>query len=410
MQTVVFPLWNESHHLLVFFRTCRKFSCLKKLLLNLLALPFQLLAFSQTDSSHLRISLLTCTPGDELYSTFGHSAIRVKDSANGYDIIYNYGTFDFDDPDFYIKFAKGKMQYFVSQAPIGKFILEYQDDKRGITEQQLQLNSEEKFQLAAALRTNALEQNKFYLYDFLYDNCSSRLRDIVNKHVSSPLVFKTILSRPVTFRNMIHEYLDKGNQPWSKLGIDILLGSKLDILVKNEQAMFLPDYLMKGFDSASSACQPIVEKKSILLPAGATNEAGVISPFWVFSILFILVAILSISNTRGANRFFKVFDFLLFLITGLLGILLAVMWIGRIDTVCSNNYNLLWALPLNAYMAFCIIKQKAWVKKYWLAAAILQVLLILLWKWLPQQMNTALLPIVLLLLLRYVMRYKKVPA
>jgi hypothetical protein len=227
----------------------------------------------------------------------------------------------------------------------------------------------------------------------------------VNKNTSSPLVFKHILSKPVTFRNMIHEYLDKGNQPWSKLGIDILLGSKIDIIVKNEQAMFLPDYLMKGFDSASRGGQSIVEKKSILLATGPANTTGTISPFWVFSILLILVAIVSISTAKTVDTFFAIFDFLLLLVTGLLGVLLVLMWVGRIDTVCSNNFNLLWALPFNTIMAFFI--KKGWVKKYWLAAATIQVLLLLLWKFLPQQMNTGLIPIVALLLLRYVVRYKK---
>lgn len=385
---------------------------MKKLLFGLLLLLLQQCAFSQQDSCHLRISLLTCTPGDELYSTFGHSALRVTDSTSAIDIIYNYGTFDFDDPNFYIKFGQGNMMYFVSVAPFQEFVKEYQYFKRGITEQELNLSCTEKTQLAGALRTNALEQNKFYLYQFLYDNCSSRLRDIVSSHTSSPLAFKNILpEKPVTFRNLIHEYLDKGHESWSKLGIDILLGSNLDIPVKNEQAMFLPDYLMKGFDSASRSSQPLVGNKAVILPAeNISNKDGDMSPFLIFSILFIALALLSFSASKRVITFFNVFDFLFLLISGLLGILLVVMWAGRVDTVCSNNFNILWALPSHAAMAFFINKKKSWVKKYWLVSAILQIILLLTWKWLPQEMNNALLPIVALLLLRLWMRYKKVPA
>ncbi len=378
----------------------------------MLLMLLQHYAFSQHDSCHLRISLLTCTPGDELYSTFGHSALRVTDSASAIDIIYNYGTFDFDDPNFYIKFGQGNMLYFVSVAPFQEFVKEYQYFKRGITEQELNLTCTEKTQLAEALYTNAQEQNKFYLYQFLYDNCSSRLRDIVNSHTSSPLAFKNILpEKPVTFRNLIHEYLDKGHEYWSKLGIDILLGSNLDIRVKNEQAMFLPDYLMMGFDSASRSGQSLVGKKAVILPAeDNSNKDGSMSPFLIFSILFTVLALLSFSIAKPITVFFNVFDFLLLLITGLLGILLVVMWIGRVDTVCSNNFNILWALPSHTMMAFFINKKKSWVKKYWLVSAILQIVLLLTWRWLPQEMNNALLPIVALLLLRLWMRYKKVPA
>ncbi len=385
---------------------------MKKLLFGLLLLLLQQYAFSQQDSCHLRISLLTCTPGDELYSTFGHSALRVTDSTSAIDIIYNYGTFDFDDPNFYIKFGQGNMMYFVSVAPFQEFVKEYQYFKRGITEQELNLSCTEKTQLAGALRTNALEQNKFYLYQFLYDNCSSRLRDIVNSHTSSPLAFKNILpGKPVTFRNLIHEYLDKGHESWSKLGIDILLGSNLDIPVKNEQAMFLPDYLMMGFDSASRSSQPLVGNKAVILPAeNNSNKDGDMPPFLIFSILCIALALLSFSTSKPISFFFNVFDFLFFFITGLLGVLLVVMWIGRVDTVCSNNFNILWALPSHAAMAFFINKKKSWVKKYWLLCALLQIVLLLTWKWLPQEMNNALLPIVALLLLRLWMRYKKVPA
>src|SRR5215469_9021212 len=198
---------------------------------------------AQTDSScRVTISLLTCTPGEELYSSFGHSALRIIDSAENTDNIYNYGTFDFDDPAFYSKFTRGKLLYFVSVDSFQNFLEEYKYEKRGITEQTLNLSCSEKEKLVAALKENAKEENKYYQYDFIYDNCTTRLRDIVFKNANAQVVTKDV--RPfnkITFRNFIHKYLDSSYQYWSELGIDILLGQPLDKNISNDQAMFLPD-------------------------------------------------------------------------------------------------------------------------------------------------------------------------
>jgi hypothetical protein len=146
--------------------------------LKLLVAAFFLLpltSFAQ-DSSHIRISLLTCTPGDELYSTFGHSALRVTDSSSVSDIVFNYGTFNFDDPGFYIKFIRGKLLYYVSTADFPDFKEEYQNTNRGMTEQVLNLSAPEKLALMHFVYNNAKEQNRYYQYDFFLDNCTTRLR------------------------------------------------------------------------------------------------------------------------------------------------------------------------------------------------------------------------------------------
>src|SRR5688500_1732759 len=125
--------------------------------------------FSQIDTCNTRITLLTCGPGEELYSLFGHSALRVTD-ATGLDIIFNYGTFDFDDPQFYVKFVKGKLLYFVSTERFSDFRRSYQYENRSIIEQDLHLTCEERQRLFDALRINAREENKYYAYEFLFDN------------------------------------------------------------------------------------------------------------------------------------------------------------------------------------------------------------------------------------------------
>lgn len=378
------------------------------ILLTLLSVHFSKLTFSQPDSCNLQISLLTCSPGEELYSTFGHSAIRVSDSGSGTDIIYNYGTFDFEDPDFYMKFIRGKLLYFVSIDETPNFIYQYQYEKRGIIEQTFKLSCEEKKKLVAALQENAKEENKYYKYDFVYDNCTTRLRDIVLANCNDSPVTKDI--RPyvgVTFRNLIHEYLNKGKQYWSKLGIDLLLGSPLDKEITNSEAMFLPDYLLKAFDSTAVGRKKIVEDKKIILqPAMATNKRS-ITPMMVFSVLFVIIAVISFNTSNAAKKMLSFFDFLFFLLCGAAGILILFMWFATDHITCRNNYNLLWALPTHMFMAFIAHQKKHGIKSYFRFTFFISMALLLAWFFLPQQMNNAMLPLLGIIIVRSFFLSKK---
>jgi hypothetical protein len=373
----------------------------KRLLFSFLLFTFYF-SPAQTDTCGIRISLLTCTPGTELYSTFGHSALRVVDNINNTDLVFNYGTFDFYDPKFYNKFVKGKLLYFVSIDSLTSFMDEYEYDKRGITEQVINISCEEKQRLVALLFENAKEENKYYRYDFNYDNCTTRLRDMLEKAAGKQLETKNILPAPnTTFRNLIHSYLDKGGQQWSKLGIDMLLGNPMDKKVTNREAMFLPDYLLIAFDSSKLKDQPVVSEKKILLNYfDAYKTKTGITPFIVFGILFILVAILSIFVFKKWNLFFKVFDFFFFITVGLIGILILFMWFGTEHAMCKNNFNLLWALPTHLPVAFMLFSKKSWVNNYFRFIFFYTVALLLAWFFLPQQFNTALLPVVGIIFIR----------
>ncbi|RYG03456.1 MAG: DUF4105 domain-containing protein [Chitinophagaceae bacterium] len=135
---------------------------------------------TQVNPCNLRVSILTCGPGEDLYSIFGHSAIRIMDASNGMDIVYNYGTMEFDDFSFYVKFTRGQMLYYLSYTDMNSFLYEYQVTKRSVTEQELRLTCEDKIRLFGALKLNATDENKYYNYSFLYDNCSTRIRDIIS--------------------------------------------------------------------------------------------------------------------------------------------------------------------------------------------------------------------------------------
>ena len=359
----------------------------------------------------MRISLLTCSPGQELYSSFGHTAIRVTDSAAGTDLVFNYGTFDDSDPDFYLKFTKGLMRYALSVYPYSAFLEEYSYQKRSVIEQHLALTCTAKQALQKALHINAQEENRFYNYYFHTDNCTTRARDMILANAGSPLGMNKILpAKAPTFRNLIHSYLDASGQHWSKLGIDILLGANLDKTCSDMEAMFLPDYLMKGMDSTiiPDSKKPFVETKQTVLAASPLSSEArtLMTPLMVFSALLVLILILSLNSKPAIKNILQAFDSLFFLLLGLLGVLLTTLWIIRIDTVCRNNWNLLWALPTHLPMAFFLWTKKNWVKKYFRWVAILTLLLAICWFFLPQQLNTAILPILGVILVRAYFRSK----
>ena len=380
---------------------------MKYLFILLLALP--LFLFGQNDNCQVRISLLTATPGDELYSTFGHSALRVTDSVSNTDIVYNYGTFNFDEPGFYTKFIRGKLMYFLSREYFESFRNAYQQENRGLTEQVLNLNCNEKETIISLLNQNLLPQNLYYQYDFLFDNCTTRLRDLVEAGTGDSAKFGEVLSSPKTFRNLIHEYLNYNDKQWSKLGIDILLGSKTDAVMAPREVMFLPDYLLKSFDNSTIASRPLVNNKQSLYEftdAGAEKN-NLTHPFFIFLCLFILVAFMSFSKNAGIQNILRTMDAALFFITGLLGFLLLFMWFGTDHLMCKNNYNLLWAWPLHTIAAFFIHSEKKWIRYYFLGYAIAGLILAGFWFALPQQMSIALLPVLGILILRSFLLVKK---
>jgi hypothetical protein len=377
---------------------------MKKLLRNIfLILNFSFLLFnsaSAQDSSRLRISLLTCTPGEELYSTFGHSAYRVIDSTSLTDIVYNYGTFNFDDDGFYLKFVRGKLLYYVSTEYFKDFKDLYQYTNRGITEQVLNLSAEEKITIQHFLNENLKEENKYYKYDFFLDNCTTRLRDILKKYHDSSFCQNPVMPVGSRFRQAIHQYLDKNNKDWSKLGIDILLGQPCDVVMTAEQMQFLPDNLMKSLDSSK---KPMVLSSQNLYPITDENAKGsFFTPLVVFSLLAIFIVLIGYSKNRFARAFLQGFDGLFFFLTGMLGIILIFMWAGTDHSMTKNNFNLIWAWPTHTIIAFFVSSKKGWVKKYFKFTAVALPAVLISWFFLPQQMNNALIPVVLLLIYRSV--------
>lgn len=383
-----------------------------KFLLTFLLL-FPLFLSAQNFSCSVRISLLTAAPGEELYSTFGHSALRVTDSVNNTDIVYNYGTFDFDQPGFYRKFIRGKLNYFLSRDYFDSFKEAYQQENRNLTEQVLNLSCSEKQKIQVLLDNNLLPQNLYYKYDFLFDNCTTRLRDLVEKAADSSVQFIPVVKTKVTFRNLIHEYLDYNDKQWSKLGIDILLGSKTDAIMQPREVMFLPDYLMKSFDSSYIDSRPLVAKKEIVYQStGNGNLKGNLThPMFIFSCAFVIIAFMSFTKNAVLRKILFSLDGILFFLTGLLGLLLLFMWFGTDHVMCENNYNLLWAWPFNIIAAFYTHSLHRRIKIYFLIYGLFNLILLGLWVLLPQQLNISLIPFIGILIFRSlsIFRRKEVP-
>lgn len=385
-----------------------KFSFQKLLLFSIFTLIFSFPAktFAQ-DSSHIRISLLTCTPGEELYSIFGHSAIRIVDSSSVTDYVYNYGTFNFDDEGFYLKFIRGKLLYYISLADFSDFKFEYRSTNRGITEQVLDLSASEKINIQQILNENLKEENKYYKYDFFLDNCTTRLRDIIIRSKSPNPVLPAVMPVTTTFRNAIHLYLDKSKQYWSKLGIDILLGAPTDAVMTISQQQFLPYNLMKALDSTNNV-NIISSSKELYELQPSQQTFSWFTPMVFFAMLLLLFIILGSSRNSKAQMILTGLDGTLFFIVGVLGILLIFMMTGTDHSMTKANYNVLWALPTHLVISFFFNSRKRIVKLYFLIVAISLGLLVISWFFLPQQMNNSLLLLVLLLWYRSVSRYLRI--
>ena len=368
-----------------------------KLLVILFSLNISYTAAAQTLSPAAKISLLTCGSGEELYSTFGHSAIRVCDTAQNFDIVFNYGTFDFSDPNFYSNFVRGKLNYMLSVQQFNHFISEYMLDERWVYEQTFNLTQEQKQALFNFLVQNSQPENRYYLYDFLFDNCSSRIRDVLLKVFPDQIVFPDrydgVLEQ-YTFRDLLHSYLN--DSPWTKLGIDILLGKRVDREATPGEYMFLPDYLLAAFGRATINQQPLVAESDYLLQTDQTTTGK--KPLIVPLIAFIILLVLTIA-AYVMHIPFKWIDFTIFFIVGLLGIFLLFMWFGTDHYVTKYNFNLLWAVPLHAIVAFFLLKKNRprWTLWYFAANTLLCILLLVLRNSLPQQLNNALVPVVCIL-------------
>ncbi|OSZ78306.1 hypothetical protein CAP35_08605 [Chitinophagaceae bacterium IBVUCB1] len=309
------------------------------------------------DNSHLQVSLLTCGTGEEIYETFGHTAIRIVDSVAGTDMVYNYGTFDGYAENFELQFMRGKLLYYVTCYPYSIFVKEYEDYNRSIEEQVLQVSGGAKQSISHYLKNNALDENKYYKYDFFFDNCATRIRDVFRYALGVKFQYANVLPKEgnITFRQIINRYFYRTHG--ERVGVNLLLGSRIDKPMTNLDIMFLPDYLRDGLAGATLKGNPVVAKTQQVLGGSSHKPAGF---NWVLALtiaigLFTIIGLI-IPAIKPVGR---VMQFMVLFITGLLGCLMLVMWFATDHQGCQNNYNILWALPTNIIIAFAGKRNKS---------------------------------------------------
>ncbi len=315
----------------------------KKLLL-LLLLIFSGTSFSQninlTDNA--KVSIFTCGRGNELYTTFGHTAIRIKDEASNLDVVYNYGAFDFNTANFYLKFVKGDLQYFINATSYEEFIYEYQMEKREVVEQTLNFSLPQKQELFELLNTSLFSEERNYTYKFIDRNCTTMVVEKINKMLGKHLIQK-VDDKTITYRELLYPYFE--NHFYYKLGINIIFGAKTDA---KAEKLFLPSELMHSLNKAQINGKPVVTKTETIV-VGEELESGF---SFLNSIYFIalLLLILVITNNK------KVFTTYLFL-TGLLGLFLSLVGLYSLHKEVLWNYNALLFNPLFVLLPF--LKGKA---------------------------------------------------
>ena len=272
---------------------------LKKTLLLVFLLLFTNTKFAQQNqlSSQAEISVITVGPGNSLNDAFGHSGFRIKDINQGIDVVYGYGEYDFDTPNFYLKFAQGKLNYLINKTDFNRFYQVYTYYNRGIKEQFLNLSQTEKQKLYDYLIDNYKPENRSYLYEFFFDNCATKIKDVCNITLNNAITFNTPKDfEDATFRTLIHNNLNRNS--WGSLGIDLALGSVIDRQATPEEHMFLPENIYRFFEHATIANsnKPLVKSNRVLYAKNNTSQTSnfILSPLFVLSIIALLIILTSV--------------------------------------------------------------------------------------------------------------------
>ena len=305
----------------------------------LLSLFFVLQSYAQAPklSQEAAISVFTCGKGAELYSTFGHTAIRIKDSVNNIDVVYNYGAFDFDTEHFYLKFVKGDLQYFIIASSYADFIYEYQYDNREVIEQTLNLSYTQKEQLFELLNQSLFSEDRYYTYKFIDRNCTTMVMDKINQTIGKTIL-KKVDDQSISYRSVLYPYFE--DHFWYKLGINIIFGAKTD---SKAEKLFLPIELLNSLDQAKINGKPLVAKKAVIVPGVAIN-----SGFSFFNSIYFIAVILLVIVLVNKKPVTLTYLFLL----GLLGLFLSFVGLYSFHKEVLWNYNSLLFNPIFLVLPF----------------------------------------------------------
>ena len=378
---------------------------MKKLFFTFLFLAISITSKSQVQLSvYSEISIVTADAGNELFEAFGHSAIRIKDPVLQLDLVYNYGIFDFNAPNFYTNFTKGRLLYKLGRYQFKYFLESYKQDKRWVKQQVLNLTQQQRQAFFMYLERNASPQNATYLYDPFFNNCASKLKDITttilgdkvefnDKEIEKELSFRTLMNREIHWNT------------WGGFGINLALGSKLDKTANLQQYMYLPDYVYTIFKNSTvyfkNQKQPLVKKEELLLDFPNRKQSlPLISPLLVFSIIALLGIFITYRDNKNQKRT-KWIDTILLITTGLVGFLIVFLWFFTDHSTTPNNFNVLWAFSPNLIIVFLLNKGKKWLSTYFIFLIFLLVIITIIWITNIQHFPIAVIPLLILLFVRY---------
>jgi len=374
-----------------------------------------LLSFSSAQSQtadSLKVSLLTESPlSKHVWSIFGHTALRVSDPTRKLDIVLNWGEFDTEAPNFIFHFIEGKTDYFLSYAPYRGFILYFAREGASIIEQTLNIPDDKKADLLSFLQTNLLPENVGYRYNFVFDNCTTRPRDIIERFCGGKLIYPN-QTQPVTFRQLFHQYTCP--YPWLELGIDCVIGSGADSLISFRNELFLPEKLMNALNRSvvelpDGSSQPIVlDSKTLVQPPDTQHSqlafwAHPLAVGWLIFFLFLALSILVYYKHLPFAFHLSPFTFhllpfaLLFFVAGAGGCIVAMLNFFSLHPCVQANWNILWLHPLHfiAVAGFFFRKSCRWIQWYHVANFLLLSGFLSGWHWIPQELNIAFIPFIL---------------
>ncbi len=354
------------------------------------------------------ISLLTCSPGQEIYAKFGHSGIRINDPVTKNDLVFNYGIFSFNTENFYYKFIKGETDYYLGVHPTDMFLFEYDERNSMVWEQILNLTPLEKRKIIDALIDNYRPENRIYRYNYVFDNCATRPRDKILNNVTGYVQLQNT-TESKTFRQWVGGYV--GHDTWLKFGIDMVFGMAADKTTQQYESLFLPEVLMNEFERAKIITKNnennrnLVKETRIIVNSDVTESQSsmlITKPFVVFSALLLLGILLSLYEQR-TKKYYTILDSILLLGTGLAGIIVFYLMFISLHPLVKNNLNILWLNPFNIVAAVLI-----WIKPlrvymfvYQIFNITLLVLSLIALALSMQDFNAAVFPLIVLIFIRY---------
>ena len=372
------------------------------LIITLAFLVFRQSVCAQTENDTI-VYLITCKPGTELHSIYGHSALRVVDRYSGTDMVYSWGVFDFNTPNFAWKFIGGRLNYMLDSEDMNNFLRIYFYEERGVISQRINLNPEDVRKLLELIEENLKPENINYRYDFFYDNCATRIRDILEKAADGKIHYPPEIENinPQTFRKMIGEY--QKSYQWLNFGINLALGLPSDKKASFREKMFLPlelqQCLSKTVIHTNGRIVPLLQNPERMLDYDmpVVKSTILLSPEVIIALIFILMIIFVPLIRR--NVYLNSFDILIFFIFSILAGFMFYFNLLTVHQSTKMNLNIIWLNPFIILCLISLVTNKAgviWFRLVFYTSVLFLLVSIIL----PQEFSRALVPMCLILAFR----------